>query len=110
MTAGMLAVAIDAGQSAAHWLGGRLGEGSLEGAVVIGLVWLVCWRVRSIPASMRALLWWLASLKLVLSFVALPAISLPLLPPPAPVETIDLRHIPPLPTPEFVQLERPVQI
>jgi len=88
MTAGALTAANAAGQAAVQWLGGRLAEGSVQGAVVIGLVWLVCWRVRSIPASMRALLWWTASLKLVLAFVAVPAIPVPLLPPAAPIETV----------------------
>jgi beta-lactamase regulating signal transducer with metallopeptidase domain len=109
MTSGALTAANAVGQAAVQWLAGKLAEGSVQGAVVIGLVWLVCWRVRSIPASVRALLWWTASLKLVLSFVALPAIPIPLLPPAAPIETVDVRNtLPPL-TPEAAPAERPVQ-
>jgi beta-lactamase regulating signal transducer with metallopeptidase domain len=69
--------AVDQG---ANWLAGRLLAASLQGALVIGLVWLVSWRFPSMPPSVRALLWWLASLKLMLALANLPAVSVPLLP------------------------------
>jgi beta-lactamase regulating signal transducer with metallopeptidase domain len=76
VTAGTL----DAVVEVARWIGGRLLAGSIEGAVVISVLALVCWRCRSLPASWRALLWWVASLKLVLVFATLPAIPVPVLP------------------------------
>ena len=66
------------------WIAERLLTGSIQGAVVIAAVWLVCRRFRAIPAPVQAALWWLASLKLLLVFVPLPAIALPLLPAPLP--------------------------
>ena len=63
------------------WTAERLLTGSVQGAVIIGVVWLVCRRIASVPASIRAMLWWLASLKLVLALMPLPALPLALLPP-----------------------------
>jgi len=64
------------------WVGGQLVTGSLQGAVIIGLVWLVCRRATHIPASVRAFLWWLASLKLVVALLPFPSVAVPLLPAP----------------------------
>ena len=64
----------------ALWLGERLLIGSLQGAVVIALVWLVCRVVPRIPAAVQASLWWLAALKLVLVFTPVPALPVALLP------------------------------
>jgi bla regulator protein blaR1 len=55
-------------------------EGSISGAVVIALVWVVCRQVRSIPPSARAMLWWLASLKLVVALLPLPSFGVAVLP------------------------------
>jgi beta-lactamase regulating signal transducer with metallopeptidase domain len=62
------------------WLGDRLLIGSLQGAVVIAAVWLVCRLVPRIPAAAQSALWWLVALKLLLTFAPLPALPVPLLP------------------------------
>jgi beta-lactamase regulating signal transducer with metallopeptidase domain len=62
------------------WVAASLLEGSISGAVVIALVWVVCRRVRSIPPSARAMLWWLASLKLVVALLPLPSFGVAVLP------------------------------
>lgn len=64
----------------ALWLGERLLIGSLQGAVIIALVWLVCRLVPRIPAAAQAALWWLAALKLVLVFTPMPTLLVPFLP------------------------------
>lgn len=58
----------------------RLLDGSLQGALVVAFVWAVCATSRSLPASGRAWLWWIASLKLVMALLAIPAIPIPVLP------------------------------
>jgi beta-lactamase regulating signal transducer with metallopeptidase domain len=58
----------------------RLIDGSLQGAIVIAVVWAVCAVCRSVPASVRTWLWWLACLKLVMALAALPAVPIPILP------------------------------
>jgi hypothetical protein len=72
----------------------RLLTGSVQGAVVIALVWLACRRLTWMPASVQATLWWLAALKMVVALLPLPAVSLPLLPapdlPPADLAVLDL--------------------
>ena len=83
------------------WIAHRLLDGSVQGVLLVGFVWLVCRRVSSIPASAQAWLWWLASLKLMLVLLSVPALPLPVLPagaldtlgpdsgvPPVPVVTI----------------------
>ena len=72
----------------ALWLGERLLVGSLQGAVGIALVWLVCRFVPRIPAAVQAALWWLAALKLVLVFTPVPALPVALLPAAVSAETI----------------------
>jgi putative polysaccharide export protein (PEP-CTERM system associated) len=62
------------------WLGERLLVGSLQGAAVIAVVWLVCRACPRLPASTQALLWWIAALKLALVFVPAPAVTVALLP------------------------------
>lgn len=63
----------------ALWLGERLLIGSLQGALVIALVWLICRLVPRIPAAAQAALWWLAALKLVLMVTPVPALPVVLL-------------------------------
>ena len=64
------------------WIADRLIAGSLIGALAIALVWMICRRVPSIPAGVQASLWWLVSLKLVLTLVpVVPSIQIPILPP-----------------------------
>ena len=62
------------------WVGERLLSGSVQGAFVVALVWLVCRSIPAIPASARACLWWLASLKLALALAPVPSLPVPLLP------------------------------
>lgn len=62
------------------WLGERLVTGSIQGAVVIALVWLACRLAPRIPAAAQAALWWLAALKLVLVFVPAPTVPVVILP------------------------------
>jgi beta-lactamase regulating signal transducer with metallopeptidase domain len=62
------------------WVGERLLTGSVQGAFAVALVWLVCRNVAAIPASARAFIWWLVSLKLVLALAPLPALPVPVLP------------------------------
>jgi beta-lactamase regulating signal transducer with metallopeptidase domain len=66
--------------TAAQWVADRLTAGSIEGAVVVAVVWAVCRFVSGIPASVQSMLWWLAALKLVLVLLPVPAIPIPLLP------------------------------
>ena len=68
------------------WVGARLLEGSAYGAVIVAGVWVVCRRIRAIPPSARALLWWLASLKLVVALLPLPSLGIAVLPAPAVVQ------------------------
>jgi bla regulator protein blaR1 len=70
------------------WIAGRLIAGSLEGAVVVSMVWLICRRFPAIPASVRAHAWWTVSLGLLLSLSALPSLPLPLLPAPLPLAAV----------------------
>ena len=71
------------------WLAARLLIGSLQGGVAVAVVWLICRRFPSIPASARAHAWWIVSLGLLLSLTALPSFPVPLLPVPAPVAPFD---------------------
>ena len=64
----------------ATWLGERLLVGSVQGAAVIGVVWLACRLIPRMPASAQAMLWWLAALKLALVFVPVPSVPVALLP------------------------------
>jgi bla regulator protein blaR1 len=70
--------------ASAWWGVERLIAASIQGAIAIALVWFVCRYVRALPASARALLWWLASLRLIVALLPLPSFTVPLLPP-APV-------------------------
>ncbi len=67
------------------WIGGRLLEGSVEAVILVSLVWFACRRA-NLSATMQATLWWLVALKLVIVLLPLPAITLPLLPAPTPVQ------------------------
>jgi beta-lactamase regulating signal transducer with metallopeptidase domain len=62
------------------WGADRLVAGSLQGAAMAAVVWVVCRYASSLPASTRAFLWWLVSLKLALSLVPLPSVAVPILP------------------------------
>jgi bla regulator protein BlaR1 len=58
---------------------------SVQGGLVICVVWVVCRLVPRMPPVLRAGLWWLACLKLLVGFAWVEPITLPVLPPPAPV-------------------------
>lgn len=76
-----------------EWIAGRLLDGSVQAVLIIGLVWLVCRRVTSMPPSVQAMLWWMASLKLVLALLAIPTLPLPVLP----AESVDSPPMAPVP-------------
>src|SRR5678810_513917 len=61
------------------WIATHLVQGSLQGALLVAMVWMIC-RSTTLTARVRAVLWWMVSLKLVLTFVPLPSVPLPLLP------------------------------
>lgn len=75
-----------------------LARASVEGAIFVAAVWLVCRLAPRLPAAVRCGLWWAACLKLLLGLVPLPAVTLPLLPAasPAPAARVALaRAVPP---------------
>ena len=53
---------------------------SLQGALFIAAVWLVCRLLPRLPAAVRCGLWWAASLKLLVGLVWISPVELPLLP------------------------------
>jgi beta-lactamase regulating signal transducer with metallopeptidase domain len=57
-----------------------LARASLQGALFVAAVWIVCRLFPRLPAALRCGLWWAACLKLLLGLVALPAVRLPVLP------------------------------
>jgi bla regulator protein blaR1 len=61
---------------------------SVQGGLVICIVWVVCRLVPRMPPGLRAGLWWLACLKLLVGFAWIEPVTLPLLPPPAPVSAM----------------------
>ncbi|WP_224246885.1 M56 family metallopeptidase [Hyalangium gracile] len=61
-----------------------LWRASWQGALCAALVWALTRAVPRMPPSLRAGLWWLVSLKFVLSLGVLSPVALPLLPAPAP--------------------------
>jgi beta-lactamase regulating signal transducer with metallopeptidase domain len=61
------------------WLGAMV-RASLEGAVAIALVWIVCRSVPRLSPGVRCWLWRLALLKMVLAAVPLGSLDLPVLP------------------------------
>jgi bla regulator protein blaR1 len=69
------------------WIGGRLLAGSVEAVILVSLVWFAC-RRGHLSAAMQATLWWLAALKVVIVLLPLPAVTLPLLPAPMPVQVV----------------------
>ncbi len=60
----------------------RLGHAALTGGLAVLGVGLVCRLLPRLPGSLRAALWWLACLKLVLDLCWLAPLSVPLLPAP----------------------------
>jgi hypothetical protein len=64
----------------AAWLVPAIVRVTLDGALVALPVWALCRFVPSLPASLRAWMWWAVSLKLLVSLAGLPGPSLPVLP------------------------------
>ena len=62
------------------WGADRLVAGSVQGAGVAAVVWMVCRHATSLSPATRAFLWWLVSLKLAVSLLPLPSLAVPLLP------------------------------
>jgi len=54
---------------------------SIQGGVLVVLIWLVCRLIPQLPASVRCILWWLASLKLLVTFVCVDPLPVPVLEP-----------------------------
>lgn len=54
---------------------------SVEGAILAAAVWLLLRIAPGIPPSVKALLWWGAAARVVLTLVALPPLLVPVLPP-----------------------------
>lgn len=65
-----------------EWLS-RLLVACLSGCLVIGVVWMACRLLPRLSGAVRCWLWWLVCLKLFLGLIALPTITLPLLPQPS---------------------------
>jgi len=72
--------------SAAAWLADRLVAGSIEGVLIVTLVWCACRWVR-LTAAMQSALWWAVAFRLLLVFA--PAASVPI-----PVLSPDVRALP----------------
>jgi beta-lactamase regulating signal transducer with metallopeptidase domain len=76
----------------AETLVAALVRSSLQGAVFIGLVWIVCRLFPRLPASVRCGLWWAACLKLLVGLVWISPVELPLLPA-AETRTVHVSHL-----------------
>lgn len=50
-----------------RWAADSLLTGSVQGTLVVALMWLASRRLAKVPASVQAALWWLAALKLLLT-------------------------------------------
>ncbi len=57
-----------------------LARESISGAVLAGAVWATCRVLPGLPASARAMLWWVVSLKLLVGLMWVAPVSLPILP------------------------------
>jgi beta-lactamase regulating signal transducer with metallopeptidase domain len=73
---------------------------SIQGALFAGAVWAVCRLFPGLPAGLRCALWWLACLKILVSFAWISPVELPLLPAPEPVPvTVFNFQLPETPSP-----------
>ena len=61
----------------------RLIQASLEGSLLVAGVWVACRLAPSLPVSLRVVLWWLASLKLLVGLAGIDPVPLPILAPAA---------------------------
>ncbi len=76
-----------------------LARASVEGALFVAAVWLVCRLVPRLPAAVRCGLWWAACLKLLLGLAGLPAVRLPLLPAAGPAPAARVSQLLPISDP-----------
>jgi beta-lactamase regulating signal transducer with metallopeptidase domain len=83
---------------------------SLEGAVLIGLVWIACRLFPRLPASVRCGLWWLACLKLLVGLIWIAPVRVPLLPAPAPAVSSPTIVFQPAPASQIAVQVRPDRI
>ena len=58
----------------------RMGHACIGGGLFVAGVWAVCRLAPRLPAALRASLWWLACLKLVLDWYGIAPLTLPVLP------------------------------
>jgi bla regulator protein BlaR1 len=72
-------MAIDA-DAVTRWAADSLLTASLQGTIVVALIWLASRSLAKVPASVQAAIWWLASLKLLVTLVPVPEVPIPLLP------------------------------
>jgi bla regulator protein BlaR1 len=75
----MMAGLIELLGSVAPTLFDSLARASIQGGVFILLVWILCRAVPQLPAFARCILWWLASLKLLVAFVCVDPFPVPVL-------------------------------
>ena len=76
-----------------------LTRASVEGALFVAAVWLVCRLLPRLPAAVRCGLWWAACLKLLLGLAGLPAVRLPLLPAAGPAPAARVSQLLPISDP-----------
>ena len=62
------------------WMVATLLRTSLQGALFIAVIWLVCRLVPRLPAGVRCGLWWAACLKLLVGLVWISPVEVALLP------------------------------
>jgi bla regulator protein blaR1 len=67
----------------------RLVHASIEGGLLIAAVWLVCRLAPALPASLRVVVWWLATAKLLVGLAGFDPIALPILPTGAPAPIVN---------------------
>ena len=75
-----LVIFVESAREAALAFLGTFAWASLEGAALGLVVWLLCRAMPSLPANVRAWLWWLVALKLLLGVVPGASVGLPWLP------------------------------
>jgi len=76
------------------WAATTLAAASVQGAVTVAIVWLVCRRLKARSAAMRAMAWWMAALGFVLALTPLPVLRIPVLPGPARIVSVPVAPVP----------------
>ena len=64
----------------AQWWVPRLLATSVQTVILVGVVWLLCRRLKALPAATQCALWWLVALQAVLGMVWVSPVQLPVLP------------------------------